>query len=87
MAEAKPDKKVTATQANKKMLLGPYYIYFIFFLFGGSVLEDPFNDEIFGMITSTVKKLGDKTLNLNGHTDHAGSSEYNITLSHKRFWA
>ena len=77
--EAKPVKK--AAKPKKKVFLGPFYIYFPF---NGDNPEDPFNEEIFSLIISTAKKAGDKKLHIVGHTDRAGSSEYNMDLSERR---
>lgn len=78
--EAKPVKKAAA-KPKKKVFLGPFYIYFPF---NGDNPEDPFNEEIFSLIISTAKKAGDKKLHIVGHTDRAGSSEYNMDLSERR---
>ncbi|MEC7658019.1 MAG: OmpA family protein, partial [Pseudomonadota bacterium] len=78
--EAKPVKKAAA-KPKKKVFLGPFYIYFPF---NEDNPEDPFNEEIFSLIISTAKKAGDKKLHIVGHTDRAGSSEYNMDLSERR---
>tara|TARA_B100000676_G_scaffold295609_1_gene335010 strand:- start:409 stop:1269 length:861 start_codon:yes stop_codon:yes gene_type:complete len=82
--DAKPVKKAAAKpkpKKKKKVFLGPFYVYFPF---NGDNPEDPFNEEIFSLIISTAKKAGDKTLHVTGHTDRAGSSEYNMLLSERR---
>jgi OOP family OmpA-OmpF porin len=73
--EAKPKKK------KKAPFLGPFYIYFPFDV---SDPEDPFNDEILSLVVSTAKKVGDKFIQVTGHTDRAGNSKYNMVLSKKR---
>jgi OOP family OmpA-OmpF porin len=75
--EAKPKKK----KKKKAPFLGPFYIYFPFDV---SDPEDPFNDEILSLVVSTAKKVGDKFIQVTGHTDRAGNSKYNMVLSKKR---
>jgi OOP family OmpA-OmpF porin len=76
-AAAKPKKK----KKKKAPFLGPFYIYFPFDV---SDPEDPFNDEIFSLVVSAAKKVGDKSIKVTGHTDRAGNSKYNMMLSKKR---
>ena len=76
-AAAKPKKK----KKKKAPFLGPFYIYFPFDV---SDPEDPFNDEILSLVVSTAKKVGDKFIQVTGHTDRAGNSKYNMVLSKKR---
>jgi OOP family OmpA-OmpF porin len=76
-AAAKPKKK----KKKKAPVLGPFYIYFPFDV---SDPEDPFNDEIFSLVVSAAKKVGDKSIKVTGHTDRAGNSKYNMMLSKKR---
>lgn len=77
VAKAAPKKK-----AKKKLpFLGPFFIYFPF---DGADPEDPFNDEIFSLVISTAKKVEDMSVHVTGHTDRAGSSEYNMVLSQRR---
>jgi len=82
--DAKPAKKAAAKpkpKKKKKIFLGPFYVYFPF---NGDNPEDPFNEEIFSLIVNTAKKASDKTVHVTGHTDRAGSSEYNMLLSERR---
>lgn len=84
---AKPKAAAKAAPApapKKPPFLGPFFIYFAFDVHDP---EDAFNADIFKLIVDTAKQVPDMKMQLTGHTDRAGTSKYNMTLSEKRAYS